>query len=63
MTQSDKERYLNLTVIHTGHYDDLVKETGNMRVWVSRCEFDDEKKPVITIEKLIYGRWLVYDKG
>lgn len=47
-----------LPTIHSGQYANLKIDTGEMRIWLSRCtEADGETQPV-QVERLIDGRWI-----
>ncbi len=52
-----------MPTISQGHSEDLKYETGSTRVWLSRCGVEDGM-PVdnmVTIEKLVGGRWSIVD--
>ena len=53
----NKSYYLALPVIQSGHFDNLVEEDSNTRVWVSRCERTVDGLPLVYIEKLMNGQW------
>ena len=48
-----------LPTLCTGQADDLKIDTGNQRVWLSRCGLDDgmQFENTVTIEFLIDGKW------
>lgn len=54
-----KSYYLSLPTIHSGHFDNLVSEDSITRVWVSRVEEGKDSKPLVSIETLINGAWIV----
>lgn len=48
-----------METISQGHFSNLKIETENTRVWLSRMTVEDgaEANNMVTIEKLIDGRW------
>ena len=53
--------YREMPSIHSGHFDNLVHETSDTRVWVSRMTIGDgaPENEQVTIEHLIGGRWQI----
>jgi hypothetical protein len=52
-----------LPTLSVGQADDLKVDTGNIRIWLSRCGIADGApyKNQVTIEKLTDGRWETLD--
>jgi len=56
ITGPSAEHYRSKKTIHSGHFANLVEETADRRVWVSRCE-EDETGALVEAEYLVDGRW------
>lgn len=61
MDIAHKEYYLEQPTIHQGHFDNLVMEDLHTRVWVSRVESGEDGRPLVSVEHLINGAWVVTD--
>ena len=49
----------DMETLSTGQADDLKIDTGNVRVWLSRCGVEDGEPfdNKVTVEHLAEGRW------
>jgi len=61
MDTEHKQYWLKLDKIESGHFDNLVSEDSMTRIWVSRCEQGEDGKPLVSIEHLVDGRWVITD--
>jgi hypothetical protein len=62
MENEQKDEILKMKTIHTGQFDDLVSEDKMTRIWVSRCEEGEDGRPLVSIENLINGNWVITSK-
>ncbi len=53
-----------METISQGHTDDLKVKTGDTKVWLSRMTVEDGMPydNMVTVEKLINGRWEVIEE-
>ena len=49
-----------LPTLCVGHTSDLKIDTGDTRVWLSRCSVEDgePENDRVTVETLVNGRWI-----
>ena len=59
MNKEHKDYYLTLDTIEQGHFDNLVMQDDITRIWVSRVETSTDDLPLVTVENLVDGKWLV----
>lgn len=54
------EELESLPTLSVGQADDLKVDTGNTRVWLSRCSVEDGEPydNKVTVERLAEGRWV-----
>ena len=46
-----------MPTLHSGHFSNVKINTGEMRVWVSRCTLADGELQPVQVERLIDGVW------
>ncbi len=57
------EELEGMDTLATGQADDLKVDTGQYRVWLSRCTVDDGEPydNKVSVEELIDGRWITVE--
>ena len=61
-TQSIRDQCAAMPTLHSGHFDNLKRETATTRVWCSRMTVADGMPcdNQLTYERLINGAWITY---
>jgi hypothetical protein len=49
----------SMPTLHSGHFDNLKKDTGHTQIWLSRMTIEDGQpyNNQVLIKRLIKGRW------
>ena len=59
-----KRELASMPTLHTGHFDDLKVDKGDLRVWLSRMTVEDGMpyNNQVTVERKINGEWVEVDQ-
>jgi len=52
-----------MPTLHQGHFANLKVDTGEIRIWLSRCTIADGELDPVSVEKLVNGCWVDVTTG